>query len=212
MNNMIEWISAHSSFLQFLTSLFTLAVWMFYAQLLLGGYLRQRRPKVALNQVMALSTKGRFLISNMSAEGIHIESLQVWLHSKEGIQRCTVTEMEVDSEGQLTDSIARGTLQGPLPPSRYIDAGELTTFVRRAQASLLDDSARSLCAAGDCDYTLELLVLYVYSSQPGIMGARRTFNFDDDGNARPNHVETQQLTSFRERKKMADIYRKYLSI
>lgn len=209
---MIEWVSAHSSFLQFLTSLFTLAVWVFYAQLLLGGYLRQRRPKVVLNQVMALSTKGRFLISNMSAEGIHIESFQVWLHSNEGVRRCTVTEAEMDREGRLSGSIARGTLQGPLPPSCYIDAGELSTLVRRARASPSDDGVKPLCTTEDCDYTIELLVLYVYSSAPGIMGARRTFTFDDDGNARPYHVETQQLTSLRERKKMADVYRKYLSI
>lgn len=209
---MIEWVSAHSSFLQFLTSLFTLAVWVFYAQLLLGGYLRQRRPKVVLNQVMALSTKGRFLISNMSAEAIHVETLQVWLHSKEGVRRCTVTEAEMDSEGQLPGSIASGTLQGPLSPSHYIDAGELSTLVRRASSSPVDDEAKTLCNTEDCDYSVELLVLYVYSSAPGIMGARRTFTFDDDGNARPYHVETQQLTSLRERKKMANVYRKYLSI
>ncbi|WP_311946349.1 hypothetical protein [Halomonas piscis] len=209
---MIEWISAQSSFLQFLTSLLTLAVWVFYAQLLLGGYLRQRRPKVVLNQVMELSTKGRFLISNMSAEGIHIESLQVWLHSYEGVRRCTVTETEPDSEGQLCDSIQRGTLQGPLPPDGYIDAGEISTLVRRARSSPFDDNVASLCAAENCDYTVELLVLYVYSSAPSIMGAKRTFTFDDDGNARPYHVETEQLTSRRERKKMADIYRKYLTI
>lgn len=151
------------------------------------------------------------MISNMSAEGIHVESLQVWLHSNEGVRRCTVTEMEMDSEGQLPDSVARGTLQGPLPPHSYIDAGELSTFVRRGRSSPLDEDKTSLCKTEDGDYILEMTLLYVYSSAPGIMGATRTFAFDDNDNARPNHIETEQLRGYRDRKKMANMYEKYLS-
>ena len=95
----MEWISSHGTFLQFMTSLGTLAVWIFYAQLLYAGFRRQRRPKVVINQVMGLSTQGRCLISNMSAEGIHIETVQVWLHEKCGIRRCTVSEVDTDENG-----------------------------------------------------------------------------------------------------------------
>ncbi|ALM53148.1 hypothetical protein [Halomonas huangheensis] len=206
---MMEWISNHSSFLQFMTSLATLAVWIFYAQLLLAGYLRQRRPKVVINQVMGLSTHGRCLVSNMSAEGVHIETVQVWLHDKDGVRRCTVSDLETDASGNTPTSLSEGTLQGPLPSNAHVDAGEIGSLVARARKSEIEEDRNTLCN-GDDDYKLELLVLYIYSSSPGIMGAMRTFIFDDDGLARPAHVETQQLRGYRDRKKMARIYRNYL--
>ena len=206
----MEWISSHGTFLQFMTSLGTLAVWIFYAQLLYAGFRRQRRPKVVINQVMGLSTQGRCLISNMSAEGIHIETVQVWLHEKCGIRRCTVSEVDTDENGDTPTSISRGTLQGPLPSNAHLDAGEIDSLVRRARAADIEDEDNTLCEGEDSDYVLELLVLYIYSSAPGIMGASRSFVFDDDGQARPHHLETQQLRGYRDRKRMARIYRNYL--
>lgn len=207
---MMEWISNHSSFLQFMTSLATLAVWIFYAQLLLSSHLRQRRPKVVINQVMGLSTHGRCLVSNMSAEGVHIETVQVWLHDRDGVRRCTVSDLETDVNGNRPTSLSEGTLQGPLPSNAHIDAGEIGALVERARRSEIENGRNTLCEDDESSYALEILVLYIYGSSAGIMGAKRTFIFDDNGLARPALVETRQLRGYRDRKKMARIYRSYL--
>lgn len=206
---MIDWISQHSSFLQVITSVATLLIWIFYAQMLMAGYIRQRRPKVVINQVMGLSTRGRCLISNMSTEHIHIESAHARLHGREGIRRCTVSEMEREEDGAIPTSIQGGTLQGPLSSGSYIDAGEIQHLVSRArQAPIEDDS--TLCRDETSHYVLELLVLYIYSSAPGIMGASRQFVFDDDGQATPAHLETRQHRGWLDRRRMSRLYRAYL--
>ncbi|WP_069383717.1 hypothetical protein [Halomonas caseinilytica] len=206
---MIDWISQHSSFLQVLTSVATLVIWIVYAQMLLAGFIRQRRPKVVINQVMGLSTRGRCLISNMSAEHIHIESAHVRLHSHEGVRRCTVSEIQREEDATTPTSIQGGTLQGPLSSGSYIDAGEIQHLVSRARQAPIEDES-TLCRDENAHYVLELLVLYIYSSAPGIMGASRQFVFDDDGQATPAHLETRQHRNRRERKRMSRLYRAYL--
>ncbi|MDR5858737.1 hypothetical protein FZZ93_11305 [Halomonas eurihalina] len=206
---MIEWVSQHSSFLQVVTSVATLLVWIFYAQMLMAGYIRQRRPKVVINQVMGLSMKGRCLISNMSAEHIHIESAHARLHSHEGVRCCTVSEMEREEDETTPASLQGGTLQGPLSSGGYIDAGEIQHLVNRARQAPIEDSS-TLCRDGDAPDVLELLVLYIYSSAPGIMGASRQFVFDDDGQATPAHLETRQHRNWLDRRRMSTLYRAYL--
>ncbi|WP_413615373.1 hypothetical protein MRB56_21785 [Halomonas cupida] len=78
---------------------------------------------VVINQVMGLSTHGRCLVSNMSAEGVHIETVQVWLHDRDGVRRCTVSDLETDVNGNRPTSLSEGTLQGPLSSNAHIDAG-----------------------------------------------------------------------------------------
>lgn len=208
---MTAWIEANSTVLQVFASFATLAVWLFYAQLLFAGFLRQRRPKVVINQVMGLSLKGHCLISNMSAESIHIESVQVWLHDQDGVRRCTVSEIVSKKENEYADFTYEGTLQGPLASGSYLDAGDLMTLMQRARAADVDSKWSSRCTSDECDYELEVLVLYIYSSAEGVMGASRTFTFNNDLDASPTDSETKQYRSYWQRKKMSRLNASYLN-
>lgn len=88
--------------------------------------------------------------------------------------------------------------------------GEIGALVERARRSEIENGRNTLCEDDESSYALEILVLYIYGSSAGIMGAKRTFIFDDNGLSRPALVETRQLRGHRDRKKMARIYRSYL--
>lgn len=206
----MEWISNHGTFLQFMTSLGTLAVWIFYAQLLYAGFRRQRRPKVVINQVMGLSTQGRCLISNMSAEGIHIETVQVWLHEKCGVRRCTVSEVESDENGERPTSIAKGTLQGPLPSNAHLDAGEIDSLVRR-HAPPISKMQTTPCVTMTIATTCSSCWCCTSTAPlPASWGPAAPLCSTMTARARPHHLETKQLRGYRDRKRMARIYRSYL--
>ena len=47
---MLEWLSNNSNWITPATSIGTLLVWIFYAQLLYNGYSRQTRPRLLINR------------------------------------------------------------------------------------------------------------------------------------------------------------------
>lgn len=46
----MEWLNENAQAISAVASIFTLFVWVFYAQLLYNGYVRQRRPRVIINR------------------------------------------------------------------------------------------------------------------------------------------------------------------
>ena len=66
-----------------IASVLTLFVWVFYAQLLYNGYVRQRRPRIIINRGKGVEeAEALCLISNMSNEAIYIQHLVAVLHAQ----------------------------------------------------------------------------------------------------------------------------------
>ena len=71
----MEWLNDNAQAISAVASICTLFVWVFYAQLLYNGYVRQRRPRVIINRGKGIGVDSICLISNMSSEAIYVQHL-----------------------------------------------------------------------------------------------------------------------------------------
>ncbi|MCC9623117.1 hypothetical protein LPB41_15605 [Thalassospira sp. MA62] len=224
------WIEQHATMLQVGVNVATLMIWIFYAQLLFQNYRRARRPKIVINQMLGKSEKARFLISNMSQEAIHIERVLVCVGSDED-QICEqVTDIDPDEDGDETDEqkssrsarLDEVTLQGPLESGRCIELGSLKKLLgrmsRRAQRANHTGAQRAnhTGAPGPKDdediwgNRIEITVIGVYSSENGVIGASRAFVRDENGDLRPEQIQTTQHAGIFERRRMGQLHAKYV--
>lgn len=71
----MEWLNQNSGAISAVTGILTLMIWVFYAQLLYNGYVRQRRPRIIINRGSGKNLSSLCLISNMSAEAIFVQHI-----------------------------------------------------------------------------------------------------------------------------------------
>jgi hypothetical protein len=211
-----SWIEQHATLLQVGVSIATLMIWIFYAQLLFQSYRRVRRPKIVINQMLGNSDKARFLISNMSQEAIHIDKVLVCIgdETHQVCEQVTDTDPEVDfqtDQGSKSTHAARLdelTVQGPLESGRCIELGALQNLMRRiTQQARSSDHPDPTTGKGYC--RIEIIVIAVYSSEKGVIGASRAFVCDEGGQLRPEAVQTTQHAGFFARRRMARLHAQY---
>jgi len=211
-----SWIEQHATLLQVGVSIATLMIWIFYAQLLFQSYRRVRRPKIVINQMLGKSDKARFLISNMSQEAIHIDKVLVCIgdETQQVCEQVTDTDPEVDfqtDQGSKSAHAARLdelTVQGPLESGRCIELGALQNLMRRiTQQARSSDNPDPTTGKGYC--RIEIIVIAVYSSEKGVIGASRAFVCDEGGQLRPEAVQTAQHAGFFARRRMARLHAQY---
>ena len=214
------WIEQHATLLQVGVSVATLMIWIFYAQLLFQSYRRVRRPKIVINQMLGTSDKVRFLISNMSQEAIHIDKVLVCLgdETHQVCKQVTDTDPELDfqvdkvrTEDRKSARAARlneVTVQGPLESGKCIELGALQNLMRRiTQQARANDEPDPAVGQGAC--RIEIIVIAVYSSEKGVIGASRAFACDDGGRLHPEEVQTTQYAGFFARRRMARLHAQY---
>ncbi|MCH2276452.1 hypothetical protein [Thalassospira sp.] len=225
---MIAWIEQHGTMLQILISFATLLVWIFYAQLLFQSYRRARRPKIVINQLLDHAQTARFLISNMSQEAIHIETVLLCIDNGNDRVCQVITDAEPgegydarnedgthdgnDESRALSERLDDVTLQGPLPPGKCIELGSVNRLlarVRRQIARTSDDNEQKF-PDKDRDCRIEIIVIGVYSSEKGVIGASRTFVYDREFRLRPEEIKTMQHTGFFARREMGRLHSQYI--
>jgi len=225
---MIAWIEQHGTMLQILISFATLLVWIFYAQLLFQSYRRARRPKIVINQLLDHAQTARFLISNMSQEAIHIETVLLCIDNGNDRVCQVITDAEPgegydarnedgapdgkDESRALSERLDDVTLQGPLPPGKCIELGSVNRLlarVRRQIARTSDDNKQKF-PEKDRDCRIEIIVIGVYSSEKGVIGASRTFVYDREFRLRPEEIKTTQHTGFFARREMGRLHSQYI--
>lgn len=216
----LGWIEQHATLFQIGLSVATLLVWVFYAQLLFLSYRRARRPKIVINQMLGHSHKARFLISNMSQEAIHIDKVIVCVGDDDHQMCEQVTDVDPerdhDKDGNrrssslaLSAKLEELTVQGPLESGECIELGALQNLIRRAKDKASgNDGGNHEIDERDC--RIEIIVIGVYSSEKGVIGAGRVFVCDEDGQLRPQDVQTNQYTGFFARRRMARLHERYV--
>ncbi|KZB72671.1 MULTISPECIES: hypothetical protein [Thalassospira] len=217
-----SWIEQHATLLQVGVSIATLMIWIFYAQLLFQSYRRVRRPKIVINQMLGSSDKARFLISNMSQEAIHIDKVLVCVGEGQH-QICEqVTDADPEqfvkerdpNQSPLSARLEEVTLQGPLEPGGCIELGALQNLLgrieRRSQLSRDAQNDQQDSLSRSDQQRIEIMVIGVYSSEKGVIGASRAFVCEQDGNLHPEAVQTTQHAGFFERRRMARLHAQYV--
>ncbi|AUG52925.1 hypothetical protein [Thalassospira marina] len=212
---MLEWIKNYHTILQILISFATLGIWIFYAQILLAQHRRTRRPKILINQTRGRSLHSRFLVSNMSLESVHIEVILVGLHNDDDETWYLVSDWEPTRDDNCADTNDYGTFQGPLAAGSSLDIGDIKGLISQRHAEERDQENHTSNASivtkdGIACSAFEIMVVGVYSSEKGVIGASRTFDIDKYGHVHPRDAETGQCRSRNERRRMQELHRRYL--
>ena len=208
----MEWLNDNAQAISAVASICTLFVWVFYAQLLYNGYVRQRRPRVIINRGKGIGVDSICLISNMSSEAIYVQHLVAVLHTQKGSYSLDVVEYQQHGGEQQTGSQQKGeqqessyrTHQGPLASGDYLNIQSFGDIVNQVKDYWeIDDNLLQ-----EQDIQLEIRVIAIYGSEDMPTGASRTFNLDL--NASPNHqlipasVDTDRLNSRGQRKRVLE--------
>lgn len=207
---MIEWLKGNHQLVSLAISTSTLLVWVFYAQLLLLNFRRQRKPSLIINRGAGKGLSSLCLISNMSAEPMFINQLVVSIETSRGALAVDVTDIrrsadeEVDASPDLL--IHRTTHQGPLRSGDFIHIGtfqEMLRSVAERHGIELDGHK----PVGDWKFhMLEIRAVAFYGPERHPIGVLRRFRLDERGDPDcvlvPESPFTHQLLSRRDRRKV----------
>lgn len=176
---MLDFITENYTIVASMTSIGTLFVWMFYAQLLYNSYRRQRLPRVLINKGVGDEyIDSPCLICNMSQEAIFIYFMMVKLKTSEGVYEAPMTDREGDEmlEGEGAPSLINRTRQGPLHSGRCMEFVSFRRMVKRLLDSAdFDIKEGSPSTAGMQLHWLEIHVVSIYGPEHKPFGAVRRF-------------------------------------
>jgi hypothetical protein len=207
---MIEWLKDNHQLITLGISASTLLVWVFYAQLLLLNFRRQRKPSLIINRGAGKGLSSLCLISNMSTEPMFINQLIVVIETSKGPLELDVTDIRhsIDDETAALPDLAIGqtTHQGPLRSGEYIHVG---TF----QAMLVGVARRhgvelnGYRPVGDLEFNaMEIRAVAFYGPERHPIGVLRRFKLADRGEPDcaliPESPFTRQLLSRRHRRRV----------
>ncbi|MGP9766281.1 hypothetical protein ACT3UM_11165 [Halomonas sp. AOP13-D3-9] len=198
----MEWLNDNAQAISAVSSICTLFVWVFYAQLLYNGYVRQRRPRVIINRGRGIGMDAICLISNMSSEAIYVQHLVAVLHIQQRSYSLDVVEYQ--QHGGKQQEADYRTHQGPLASGDYLNIQSFGDIVDQVKGYWeIDDNLLQ-----EQNIQLEIRVIAIYGSEDMPTGASRTFNLDL--NASPNHqlipasVDTDRLNNRGQRKRVLE--------
>lgn len=198
----MQWLNDHAQAISAVASVCTLFVWLFYAQLLYNGYVRQRRPRIIVNRGKGVGTDALCLISNMSSEAIYIQHLVAVLHTPEGAYPLDIVEYQQQS-GEENEA-CYCTHQGPLPSGDYLHIQTFGSIVQQlARYWKLDDALLQ-----EQTLMLEIRVIAIYGSEDMPVGAARRFHLSPQAEPTrqlvPVHLDTQRMNSRRDRQRVVE--------
>ena len=127
----MEWLNENAQAISAIASICTLFVWVFYAQLLYNGYVRQRRPRVIINRGKGIGVDAICLISNMSSEAIYVQHLVAVLHTKN--QSYSLDVVEYQQRGSEQQEGSYRTHQGPLASGDYLNIQSFGDIVNQVK-------------------------------------------------------------------------------
>ncbi len=197
---MIEWIQNNASSINAATSVAMLAVWMVYLHVFQRGYRRQTRAKIVINRAVGKTLDAHCFISNMSAHSIYVETVLVTVECKDCRISGVITDFSASDEERPTDP-RQETHQGPLHSGDQTSLGTFDHLIQRTVDNQ-DEPVRDLIASSQ-SIGIEVMVIGDYLSDDLVVGAKRRFVAEKNGETwlvRPKTVQTEQVRSRRERR------------
>lgn len=194
---MWQWINENAQALSFFTSVGTLLVWLFYAQLLFSGFKRQRQPRLLINQGWGTQIDSVCLISNMSHEPVYIQCLVLTLATSNGEYSSFVTDLDTDQTDQDEHRIEHISRQGPLGSGCYMNLGRFRLLVRQAarQSGLSESDDNPIYALQLNSITVTVITNYGPESKA--IGSERRFLIRGENNEllRPATIDTPRVSN-----------------
>lgn len=200
----MEWLSQYSASITALTSIATLFVWVFYAQILYRNFARTRRPRIIINRGHGNDTSAYCLISNMSSEPIFVQEILTTLGTSSGDFVEDMIDYEAKPDADAKGDIRLWSRQGPVSSGgfHHIDTfDDIIERICRANGLKLrsDDEADGV----ELEY-LDIRVVAIYGSEDQTIGARRRFSLRTDDRGQRILTPTSLDT-----KRYANLYRRW---
>lgn len=170
---MWEWLSENSGPMQAVTSVVTALVWIFYLQILVSGFRRQRRTEILIYLAGSRNLDARTFVSNLGLEPIYILEIMLTVWSKDGQRETSIADRTELAKEDL-QSPSGTTLQGPLNSGEFVDIGNLETILQRAQDNTFDE------LDFDNIERVEIKVAATTAASSHIVAARREFELHTD--------------------------------
>jgi len=212
---LFQWLSENKDWISTLTSIITLLVWLFYAQLLYSGFRRQRQPRVLINRgVGREGLNSPCLICNMSEEAIYVYFILVVLETSDQLILVPVTDCEVDTLGEDTSMLSARTRQGPIQSGKHIELLSFRLLLERAASEGGIELKNGKPVNTNTELrALEFHVVCMYGSDSQPFGAVRRFEFrtseSGDISLVPDSIDTTHRTSVRYRRQIRRWLKRY---
>lgn len=221
MDELWNWLSSNSSVVSSASNVAMVLVWILYLQIALTTFIRQRRPRIEIDQSQGHGVRSIFMVINLSQEPIHISCVLVAFNvgEREAVFEITDYEhsnVEWDSESDSSRRWEASLKHGPLNAGEFLVLGGLP--VNLVEARLVGSSSgpenqnksledRFNECAGVID-NFEIRVMGVFSTDERTVGASRKYTFDlkDERSPRilPESDRTEQLASRRGRRTLRE--------
>lgn len=206
---MIDWLNQNSGVLQVITSVCTLAIWLFYAQLLYTTYRRDTRPRLLINKGVGKDDlDSPCLICNMSKEPIFIQCLVVELETSEGVFCTTATDPDESlDDDENRKPVRERTRQGPLHSGACIEVKSFRELIERAAVAGGVQVDNGLPRDREVNFlSLRLTIISIYGPEDHPFGAARTFSLDCSDvqcpQIQPMSLDTERLTSRKDKRQV----------
>ena len=197
---MFDWLQNNANIVNATSSVAMLMVWVVYLQVFRRGYQRQVRAKIIINRAVGTTLGAHCVISNMGSQSIYVEAVIVTLEWENGSATLGVTDLDSVGEEQPSDP-RRETHQGPLHSGEQAWIGRFDELVERVAGSQ-EEAPRDFTASVQT-ITIEVMVVADYLSEDLLVGARRRFIAEWNGQTwrvHPETFQTEQIRSRRERR------------
>lgn len=202
----MQWLQTHASVISAIASLGTLTIWAVYLHIFVSNHQRQIKPMLVINRGEGRTLDARCLVTNMSQDPVHIQSVLAKITAPGGEYTAYITDAEDVRYAGNPSGWERMTRQGPLASGMMVDMGSF--------AGILDYAAQSCCGHQRFEgselcteaTTIEITILGIYGSEDLLIGASRKFEIDQSKKEielRAKTTQTRQITRAHERKRLA---------
>ena len=211
---MLQWISANSGALTVVANVTMVAVWLIYLQLFWKSYRRQLRANILITPGAGTGLEARCLISNMSAEAVHIEAVFLVLE-KDGNRWSTALTTLARVRGknggkERAERAERIMHEGPLAAGAYVDIGEFGDLLDRAREALQPGEARGPASFD----AFEIWAIGDYSTERRLVSVRRRFAVTSRNGRvglRPDRIRTEQVRGGKRRRQLERMIEEHIS-
>nr|WP_272211521.1 hypothetical protein [Marinicella sp. W31]MDC2877416.1 hypothetical protein [Marinicella sp. W31] len=194
-----NWINANSGALSAIASLFTIAIWAIYLQLIFSGFREGRRAKILINRGAGPSLDGHCLVANMSAKPIYIDAVLLDFTLRDDEQhrdlRYSLSNLNFDDDD--TSDPRKRWFQGPLDSGEHIDLGTFRMLIGKMSPKGFDDFEHI--------EDVKLTVIATYTSEDRPVAAERCFDIirtDGELLLSPRTYSANQIRSRSARKRI----------
>lgn len=214
MTDLWNWLTLNAQAVSSVSSIAMAIIWIVYLQIALTTYVRQRRPRIVLDQAHGHGPRSVFILINLSQEPIHISCILVAFNSGDDEEVFEITDFEhsdVDPDESDRDSRWEESLKhGPLQAGEFLILGGVPVDLlkSRVMSGRDGDNGRDKSLedrfneCGSFISNFEIRVIGVFSTEDRPVGASQKYmiELNDENSLRilPASDRTRQLTSRRD--------------